>query len=198
MNFLEWQNRCRLFKSRMYTRMLRRSFGAIGQGSIINPPFLSFYADDIHIGANTHIASHAWIQALTSYRNQTFTPYLEIGDDTYIGRFSHIMACGHMKIGTRVVIADGVYITDNLHGFEDCERDIAGQELKLPGDVVIEDEVWIGERVSVLPDVTIGKHAVIGSHAVVTRDIPAYSVAVGVPARVVKQYNFTTKTWEKV
>jgi acetyltransferase-like isoleucine patch superfamily enzyme len=86
-------------------------------------------------------------------------------------------------------MADGIYITDNLHGYEDVSRPVMPQPLKNPGPVTIEDEVWLGENVCVLPNVTIGKHSVVGSNSVVTKDIPPYSVAVGTPARVIKTYS---------
>ncbi|OHB58918.1 MAG: hypothetical protein A2Y12_17715 [Planctomycetes bacterium GWF2_42_9] len=72
------------------------------------------------------------------------------------------------------------------------------QPLVNPGTVQIEDEVWLGEGVCVMPNVTIGKHSVIGSNAVVTKNIPPYSVAVGIPAKVIRQYNHETKGWERV
>jgi len=64
--------------------------------------------------------------------------------------------------------------------------------------IVIEDEVWLGANVVVVAGVTIGKHSVVAAGAVVTKSIPPYSVAVGNPARVIKQYNFETKKWERV
>jgi acetyltransferase-like isoleucine patch superfamily enzyme len=70
--------------------------------------------------------------------------------------------------------------------------------LKQPGPVIIEDEVWIGNGACILPNVTIGKHSIIGSNAVVTKDIPPYCVAAGVPAKIIKQYNPQTEKWEKV
>ncbi|HEY0895880.1 MAG TPA: DapH/DapD/GlmU-related protein, partial [Sphingobacteriaceae bacterium] len=63
--------------------------------------------------------------------------------------------------------------------------------------VVISDNVWVGANAVITPGVTIGKHVVIGAGSVVTHDIPDYSVAVGIPARVVKKYNFDLKSWEK-
>ncbi|MBL4677498.1 MAG: hypothetical protein JKY70_15040 [Mucilaginibacter sp.] len=62
--------------------------------------------------------------------------------------------------------------------------------------VIIEDNVWIGETVSVLPGVTIGKGSIIGASAVVTKNIPPYSIAVGNPAKVIKTYNFESNSWE--
>ena len=57
---------------------------------------------------------------------------------------------------------------------------------------------WLGTKVTVVGNVHIGKHCVIGANSVVTKNIPDYSIAVGIPARVVKQYNFETKCWERI
>jgi acetyltransferase-like isoleucine patch superfamily enzyme len=128
----------------------------------------------------------------------TFSPRIEIGDGTYIGHRVHIIACGKIMIGKFVMIADGVYISDNLHGFEDIDRPVAPQPLSHPGPVTIEDEVWIGENVSILPNVTVGRHSVVGSNSVVTKDVPPFSVAAGVPAKIIKQYNHSRKKWERI
>ena len=64
--------------------------------------------------------------------------------------------------------------------------------------VIIHDDVWIGEMVSILPGVEIGKGSIIGANSVVTKYIPDYSIAAGNPAKVIKQYNFNTKRWEKI
>lgn len=65
-------------------------------------------------------------------------------------------------------------------------------------NVHIGDGSWLGTHVVIAGNITIGKHCVIGANSVVTKDIPDYSVAVGIPAKVVKRYNFDTKCWECV
>lgn len=107
------------------------------------------------------------------------------------------MAVGKMIIGKNVMIADGVYISDNLHGFEDVTLRVQEQPLKY-GQVIIDDDAWIGENVCVLPGVTIGKHSVIGSNSVVTKSIPPFSVAVGSPAKVIRQYNTDSEQWDNI
>ena len=64
--------------------------------------------------------------------------------------------------------------------------------------IVIEDETWVGANVVILAGVTVGKHCIIAAGSVVTKDVPAYSVAVGNPARVVKKYNHQTNSWNKI
>jgi acetyltransferase-like isoleucine patch superfamily enzyme len=183
---------------KFYTALLRGSAGAIGNGTLICPPLQSFNIKEMHVGNNSRISEHCWIQCINNYQGREFAPELKIGDDVHIGRFAHIIACDKMKIGNGVVIAERVYISDNLHGFEDLDSPIMQQPLKQPGPVIIEDEVWIGNGACILPNVTIGKHSIIGSNAVVTKDIPPYCVAAGVPAKIIKQYNPQTEKWEKV
>ena len=71
------------------------------------------------------------------------------------------------------------------HGFADTHRPMREQPLTSRGDIVIEDDVWLGVGVTVMDGVTIGQGAIIGAGAVVTKDIPPYTIAGGVPARVI-------------
>lgn len=197
-DFLKIKNWWRSRKMKFYTSLLRSSTGSIGKNSLICPPFQSFNIKEMQVGNNTCISEHCWIQCIDSYQGKNFSPNLNIGNNVHIGRFAHIIACDNIKIGNSVVIAERVYISDNFHGFENINMPIMQQPLKQPGPVIIEDEAWIGNGACILPNVTIGKHAIIGSNAVVTKNIPPYSVAAGVPAKVIKQYNPKTETWEKV
>ncbi|EOX4283946.1 DapH/DapD/GlmU-related protein [Vibrio cholerae] len=122
---------------------------------------------------------------------------MSIGKGTVIGRFAHIVSIDNVTIGERVLIADSVYISDNLHSFDDIEKSVIDQPVSSIGNVKIGDNVWIGEGVSIV-GASIGRNSVVGANSVVTRDIPEYSVAVGSPARVIKQYNLETNRWEKV
>lgn len=197
MDFLKVHNKLREWANRLYTRMVRGSFGAMGKDCLIMLPFKSGNAADVFLGDNVTICGGAWIDCFRKYYDKDWQPRLEIGDGTYIGHRSHIMAVGEMKIGKNVLVSDKVYISDNLHGFEDVAQQIMSQPLK-HAPVTIEDEVWLGENVCVLPGVVIGRHSVIGSNAVVAKSIPPYSVAVGSPAKVIRRYNEESKQWEGV
>ncbi len=179
MSFLGFQRWLDLKKARTYTRLLRGDFGSIGKNSLIYPPFHSGNARNVFIGEGCSIFGDGWIECVPQYGSAKYDPRIDIGDGAYIGFRAHIIACSHMKIGKDAVLADGVYVSDNIHGFEDIDTPIMAQPLTNPGPVTIEDEVWLGEDVCVLPNVTIGRHSVVGSNSVVTKDIPPYSVAVG-------------------
>jgi acetyltransferase-like isoleucine patch superfamily enzyme len=104
-----------------------------------------------------------------------------------IGRGSGIVGHFSIEIGNDVWTGHNVYITDQNHGYEDVTRPIS-QQSQPERAVKIGDGSWLGYGSVVLPGVTIGEHCVIGANSVVTHDVPSFSVAVGVPARVIKQY----------
>mgnify|MGYP000978796474 FL=1 len=189
MGYLAWHNRYQRWKAGLLTALLRREAAAIGPGSLIYAPFHSGDISGLSIGRNSVIFNYGWLLTVSEGWGIHYQPRLIIGDDVYIGFRSHIVACDRIEIGNKTVIADNVYITDNLHGFEDVTRGIMEQPLRVPGPVVIGEGCWIGERACIMPNVKIGKHAVIGANAVVTKDIPEYSIAVGAPARVIKCRN---------
>ncbi len=128
---------------------------------------------------------------------------LVIGSGVEINDFVHISAYKKVEIGDNVLMASKIYISDLNHGnFSDNEiYDITvpyGEQPISSKPIVIEDNVWIGESACILGGVTIGKGAIIGAMSVVTKDIPPYTIAVGIPAKVVKQYDFDSKTWKKI
>lgn len=197
MNYFDLQKRFIELKNQLYTRLVRPSFGAMGKGCVIQSRMRCTNPKDIHLGDRVFIGADAWIDCFRGYAGASFNPRLEIGNDTTIGYHSHIMVVGHLRIGKHVLIADKVYISDNAHSFEDVHLPVAAQPLQ-HRPVEIEDEAWLGENVCVLPGVRIGRHAVVGANSVVNRDVPAFSVVAGVPARVIRQYDASTAVWQKV
>lgn len=173
---------------------LKNSFYAFGKRSSIITPYRVDGAKYVSVGRKVHIAAFSWILAL---RNDQYKPFVKIGDETRIARFLHLVAVRKVKIGDNVLIAEKVYISDNIHSFEDVDIPIKKQPVKFLKEVTIGDNTWIGEGVSVI-GASIGKRSVIGANSVVLSDIPDYCVAVGSPAKIIKRYNHKTKKWEKV
>lgn len=113
---------------------------------------------------------------------------ISIGKETFIGSDVCITGPGDIRIGERCLIAAHCGIYANNHRFENIDQPIQSQGISRQG-IFIDDDCWLGHAVTVLDGVTIGKGSVIGAGAVVTKDIPPYSVAVGVPAKVIKKRN---------
>ena len=107
-----------------------------------------------------------------------------MGDHVYANFNLTVVDDGECRIGSYVMFAPNVVISTTGHPLHPSMRD-KGAQFSLP--VVIKDHVWIGANVTIMPGVTIGDHSVIGAGAVVTRDIPPFSIAVGSPAKVIRQ-----------
>jgi acetyltransferase-like isoleucine patch superfamily enzyme len=108
---------------------------------------------------------------------------LEIGEYSFIGRGSEFDVSHSVTVGQHVLLGPGVFVTDHNHNFARSMR--IDQQGCRSAPVIIEDDCWLGAKVVVLPGVTIHRGAVVGAGAVVTKDLPAYSISVGVPARVI-------------
>ncbi|MEY2738185.1 MAG: putative lipopolysaccharide biosynthesis O-acetyltransferase WbbJ [Bacteroidota bacterium] len=129
---------------------------------------------------------------------------LLIGDNFQMNDFVHITASMSVRIGNNVLLASKIYISDTSHGSysgDDYDSDPRSAPNKRPlysKPVIIEDNVWLGEFVSVLPGVTIGEGTIVGANSVVSKSLPANVIAVGSPAKPIKRFNFETKKWEKI
>ena len=118
-----------------------------------------------------------------------------IGQRCRIGMSNVII--GPVTIGNDVILAQNIVMSGLNHGYEDITLPPHNQPVTKK-KIILEDEVWIGANSVVLAGVTIGKHAVVAAGSVVTKSIPPYSVVVGNPAKVIKQYNPQTRIWERV
>lgn len=175
----------------LYTGCIQRQFASFGKGSLIFPPMLSFRGGSyISIGNNTTIGESVQLTAWDSYQGECFSPMIRIGDHCNIRAYSHISAINEIIIGDHLLTGTNVLISDNSHGI------ISYNNMTLPpserllfskGRIKIGNNVWLGNNVIILANVEIGDGVIIGANSVVTSNIPAFSVAVGVPAKVVKQ-----------
>src|SRR5262249_30173913 len=113
---------------------------------------------------------------------------LSIGDGTSISGNVVLSAARSVRLGKKVLIARGVYISDHIHNYGDTGTAVLDQGIGRIEPVEVGDGAWLGENVVVGPGVKIGGGAVIGANAVVTTDVPEHSLAVGAPARVVRSF----------
>jgi len=175
--------------------LYRRFFGSLGKGSCVLQPMRLRNVQNIFLGSNVLINRLSFLLTLQLPGNSP--PRLTIGDGTVVGHFSHITCVGEVTIGNKVLTADKVHISDNTHCYENPSLAILDQPVISRGHVIIGDGTWIGENVSIL-SCRIGRNCVIGSNSVVVSDVPDYSIAAGVPARVIRRLNFRSGKWDKI
>ena len=188
--YVDLNRRLSFWASTSGTDSRGKRFAAFGDRSMIMwKPTTIFNEQYISIGHDTLIGPDVALSAgMVPGQKCISEIVVSIGDRCLIGRGSGIVGHYSITIGDDVWTGHHVYITDQNHGYEDVSRPIS-QQSQPERAVVIGDGSWLGHGTVVLPGVTIGKHVVIGANAVVTRDIPDYSVAVGSPARVVRRYD---------
>ncbi len=138
----------------------------------------------VHISSFTSIDRNLWLHC-GGRPGDCGNGFFEIGEHSYIGCNAVIGAGGGIRIGNYVLVGQSVNMHAEQHRFADTNRLICEQGVSYRS-LVIEDDVWVGSKVTILTGVTIGRGAVIGAGSVVTRDIAPYSVAVGVPAKVIR------------
>jgi acetyltransferase-like isoleucine patch superfamily enzyme len=173
--------------------IFKLQLGSIGIGSKLLQPILTG-SSRIYIGKNVFIRKHTWLAAKPIREGEACE--LRIEDDTYIGNFCHIYATSKIVIGKKVLLADRVYLSDNIHSYQDIFLPIIDQPVKQLAPVILKEGCWLGENVCVIGS-TIGKNSVIGANAVVLNDIPDYCVAVGTPAKIIKRYDLLQGIWKK-
>jgi lipopolysaccharide O-acetyltransferase len=142
----------------------------------------------MNIGKGFTTGQYCRVEAGVSEKQSVKT--LTIGENVQINDSCHIAAIENVIIGNNVLIASKVYISDHDHGEISLES-LAQHPSERPlvsSAVVIENDVWIGEGAMILKGVKIGKGAVIAAGAVVTKNVPSYTVAAGIPAKVIKSF----------
>jgi len=153
-------------------------FREIGEEVVIENECLVFNAENISLGSNIYVGHQTILKAYL--KNE-----MVIGDGTWVGQQCFFHSAGGIRIGKNVGIGPCVKILTSTHIDENVDQPIMHQRLEFK-PVVIEDDCDLGVGTIVLPGVTIGRGSQIGAGAVVARDIPAYSVAAGVPAKVLR------------
>lgn len=179
---------------RIFKLLFASQFKQFGTKAAIFQPLKIDGKKNISIGNKVIIQYKTWLAAvpLTGAENCD----LIIEDGACIGNFNHIYATKSIVIGKNVLTADRVYMTDNLHSYNNIHLPIIKQPIKQINTVHIGDGTWIGENACII-GAKIGKNCVIGSNSVVTKDIPDYCVVAGIPARIIKRYCEDRKDWYK-
>lgn len=188
--FLPLKIQCDKVRRMIYAGYCSSRLKKMGKETIIEPYMLGLTGGKyISIGDNCYIDKCVQISAWNSYQGQKFSPEITIGNNCGIGAYSHISAINGIHIGNNVRMGKSILIIDNAHGAS--QRDLLDMSPRLrplasKGPIIIEDNVWIGEKASIMPAVRIGKGAIVAANSVVTHDVEPYCVVGGNPAKLIK------------
>lgn len=172
-----------------FTYWISSEFKSMGRNVVISRGLQMGGGKNITLGNDVRIDKNVILVAWSKYVGDNFHSSISIGEGTTIGEACNITSINEIKIGKNVLMGRRVTITDNAHG------KITSSDLNIPpklrpliskGKVEIQDNVWIGDKVTILPDVVIGYGSIIGANAVVVSNIPPLAVVVGVPGKVVR------------
>ena len=150
----------------------------------------------ISVGVCTFIGKNARIEAVTQYAGVAYAPRIIIGDNVCINQNFHCTCAQLVSIGNGTSITANCGIFDIIHPYEDVLVNPREAEIRvLP--IKIGKDCLIGMNSVILPGTELGDHCVVGANSVVSGSFPNYSVLVGVPAKIIKRYDFATQTWRK-
>lgn len=155
----------------------------------------------ISFGKNVFINGGIWIECVGRYGDKKFSPSIEIGEGTCCSERVHISAANHIVIGRGVLFGSNIYVSDNGHGAyrgtESSSPEVppALRPLNVTGEVIIGNNVWIGDNCVLLAPVCVGDGSIIGANSVVKGDIPAGEIWAGAPARCIKYFDQESKQW---
>lgn len=173
--------------SKMFSLFVAGAFYQWGRNSVAEPPLRVNGEQFISVSSGVYLGAGCWLNA-----NPIGTdggPIILIGEGCNFTGYCVVSAVSMVRIGREVLVARNVYIADHDHSCADTSRAVMHQGVDNVGEVVIDDGAWLGQNVVVTSGVRIGRGAAVGANAVVTKDVPDYSLAVGSPARVVKSWD---------
>lgn len=172
----------------IYTGWYIKCFYSFGPNSKLEGNLHLHGGNMISIGSSVLIGANA---SITAFNNNKHSLKIKVGNGCVFGPDCHISAITGVIIGDGLRTGKSVLISDNSHGdvrnIKHLNMSPDDRPLVSKGKIIIGKNVWIGDKVAVLSGVTIGDGAVIGANSVVTHDVPANSVAVGAPARIIYQ-----------
>ncbi len=166
---------------RIHWQLMRR--GAFARWPLHGNVLEALADGRLQIGAQAQLEPDVWI---TVGDDAT----VRIGAGTFLNIAVMVAATDRVEIGAHCMLANGCFVTDANHRFDDPEQPITWQGFTSKGPTRIGDNVWLGANVVVTSGVEIGERCVIGANSVVTQDIPPFSIAAGAPAKVLRTVTY--------
>ena len=191
-----YERYCARPRNFLYSRLLQVESISLGSGCRIRG------LSRLQIGHAFKALNNLWLEAVERDRaGNLYNPSLTIGNDVVFGFGVHVAATNRVHIGNDVLVGSHVFITDHNHGIykgagqSSPFEPPANRRLTSDAETVIEDNVWIGDGVVILPGAHIGMGSIIGANSIVNGTIPPHCMAAGTPARPIKVYDWNSKTW---
>lgn len=171
-NSLPWN------RARIHWELMRR--GAFARWPLEGNVLEALQEKRLELGEGVLLEPGVWLTAPAKAR-------IKIGEGTFLNRGVMVAAHELVEIGAHCMLANGCFVSDANHRFDDLHKPITWQGFESKGPTRIGDNCWLGIGVVVTSGVTIGERSVIGANSVVTRDIEPYSIAAGAPAKVLRK-----------
>jgi len=197
------KNRFRNFKINFHSKIFDISFKSFN--CQVHPNCEVYGMNNIQIGKSFKAREGLWLHAIETYENQIFHPSIKIGDNVAGSKHLHIAAIKSISIGNNVLFGSNVLVTDHNHGVyassvntidASCPSTHPSKRLLVGSPVVIEDNVFIGDGVMILPGSYIEEGAVVGCGSVVNGRVRRGSIAAGTPAKIKSTYNWESSSWK--
>jgi acetyltransferase-like isoleucine patch superfamily enzyme len=179
-------------KQNLNCQNIASQFKKTGKGFLIGKDNQVLNPQYMEIGDNFSAGDRFRIEAWDKYDEHNFTPNIKIGNNVIFNTDIHIGCINSIEIGDNCLFASRIYITDHHHGeptVQMLKLSPRDRPLISKGSVIIKNNVWVGEGVAIMPNITIGENSIIATNAVVTKDVPPNCVVAGVPAKVIKIVN---------
>jgi acetyltransferase-like isoleucine patch superfamily enzyme len=174
-NSLPWN------RIRIHRELMRRQ--AFARWPLHGNVLEAFREGRLEIGAQTLLEPDVWLTSSDEGR-------IRIGSGTFLNIAVMVAAVELVEIGDHCMFANGCFVTDGSHRFDDPDRPVPWQGFDSKGATRVGDNVWCGAHVVITSGVTVGERCVIGANSVVTRDLPPRSIAAGVPAKVLREVEY--------
>ena len=157
--------------------------GAFARWPVEGNVLEAFRAGRLEVGEGTLFEPGVWITCPDEAK-------IRIGDGCFLNRNVMVAAMDLVEIGDHCMFANGCFVTDAAHRFDDAEKPVTWQGFTSKGPTRIGDNCWFGANCVVTSGVTIGERCVIGANSVVTKDLPPRTIAAGAPAKVIREIEF--------
>jgi len=194
-----------LFAGRSWSRMTSSvmAFQLKAPGLRLGPGCRVIGGRHISFGRSVYAERNLWLEAVTSYRSQSFHPEITIGECVCFSDGVHISSIASIAIGSHSLFGSRIYVADHNHGIYRGELQSIPEEapahrlLGGGGPVVIGENVWIGDNSVIIGPATIGRGAIVGANSVVRGVVPSNTMVAGTPAKPIKIFNSKTASWDK-